>query len=304
MTEEKQEEQTQVDETNLDIHSASIEELQKRIESAKEEPQEEEAESPEATSSEDQNEAGSEDTEARPGEAPAEQPAKQDAKKPEETSDPATLKKQVRDKELMLQRQAWQIGQLRKAKEALEAKAAELSKKIEAPETPEDLVDHKLELRDTQQQLRGVDVEESRARSRAVVESLIEPEEGLPDAMLECLKADGLGDDYVAAFNADPYGVASAGEIVQLAQRAKERIRSMQLYGMVQQLLKEREDLQKKPEALLDKVSRSLQGGPPVAASNGRTSQRSGGIDTPQLTGMSLEQLYSGLKDASRRAGA
>lgn len=304
MNEQKPEEQTQVDETEFDIHSASIEELEKRIQSAQDEPQEEEAESPEATPSEDQKEADSEAEDARPGEKPVEQKAQQTEKKPEQSDDPEVLKKRIKDKEQMLGRQAWELGQLRKKRAELESKLSELSKKIEQPETPEDLVDHKLDLRDTQQALRGVDVEETRAKSRAVVESLIEPQEGLPDAMIECLKSDGIGDDYIAAFNADPYGVASAGEIVQIAQRAKERLRAQQLYNLCQQLLKEREELQKKPEALLDKVDKALRSGPSVSASNGRTSQRSGGVDSSQLTGMSLEQLYAGLKDASRRAGA
>lgn len=300
MTDQQQEQPTQ-DESEFDISSASIADLEKRLNESKSEPQEQEDESSEVESSEDQKEANGEAEVTRPGEKPV-APTGPQAKKQVESNDPAVLNKRVHDKEQFIQRQAYEIGKLRKAREELEAKVKELGQKVQQPETPEELVNNKFELRDAEQRLRGVSAQEERAQARALVQSTVEPEEGLPEAMLQCLNYDGLDQDYVSAFQTDPFSMATGPEIVQIAQRAKGLLREKKLYDICQQLLREREELKKKPEALLDKVDRSLRGGPSVPATNGRGAANPADLDSSQLDAMSLDDLYGALKSARIRA--
>lgn len=292
-----QEEHTQEEPKEFDPTTASVDELTERL--SKAQTSEPEAEEPEATSKDDPKEASSEESEDPEG-----KPTQTAEAETKEQDDPATLKKRVQDKERMLQRQAWELGRTRKEKAELTAKLAELEKKIQSPETPEDIIDHKLELRDVTSQLKSTEAREKIATARALVETLVEPQEGLPETMIECLKADGVDDEYIRSFYNNPYEVATPGEIVQLAGRAKDRMIAKELYGYLQQALRENAELRGKPEALLDKVDAVLQRGPSVSGTNGRSPIRVNEFATSDLASMGLEQLHEALREANRKAGA
>lgn len=293
----EKEEHTQEEPKEFDPTTASVDELTERLSEAQ--TGESEAEEPEAPSKDDPKEASSEESDTPEGES------KQTAEAPpKDENDPAILKKRVQDKERMLQRQAWELGKIRKQREELTAKLADLQKKIESPETPEDIIDHKLELRDATSQLKSTEAQEKVATARALVETLVEPQEGLPEAMIECLRADGVDDGYLRSFYNNPYEVATPGEIVQLAGRAKDRMMAKELYGYLQQALKENAELRGRPDAILDKVDQALQRGPSVSGTNGRTPTRASDFATTDLATMNLDQLHEALKEANRKAGA
>jgi hypothetical protein len=297
MSDTEKEEQTQAEDTELDTTSASLADLEKRLteiqdheETLEQEPEDEESEQPEAPKKEDQTEAVKET------------PKTQEAKAPEASKETETLKKQVRDKELMLQRQAYQIGQLRKEREALEARVKQkqegLSEKFS--ESPEQALDDKFEIRETQKEISDVDQRIERTKAQAIVEAFVEPKEGLGEEIVECLRSDGLDAEYINSFVNDPYGVATSSEIVQLSKRAEERMIAKNLYGMLQTAISKIKELQKKPEALLDKVNQSLKGGPVINGRTGRTANDGRANDTGQLSSMSLDSLYASLKEAQR----
>lgn len=275
---EPQVEQTPEDTTVVETHEATDEQLQSFLSTHKEE------------------ELESDDT----PEAPQKEEDSQDAKPATKTEDApqqetsevriARLEKQKRDKELFIQRQAAELGQLRKEKEELiKAKSQGLDERF--LETPQQAIRDELDIRKAKEDLEGLHQQERVLRSRALVESNVTPQEGLPEAMVECLKADGVDEEYIRAFQDNPYTTALPGEIIQLAKRAEVLQVTRAAIKRIADLEVQLADAQKKPERLLSKVESALRSSPRVTGKSGQSLSKTAGYSAKQLASMSDAEL-------------
>lgn len=252
----------------VDIHEASDEDLDaelKRIASNQaseeedlEEPVETEPEAPEETKQEaspqksQKKEAQKEQSEAPP---------------PNETE---RLKKIVRDKELFIQKQATELGKLRKLEKE---RIAELQKKLTPEaflETPDAAIDAKLGIREAEGKIQSYDEAEKRLQAHRVISANVESSPELPQAMLEALQRDGMSPEFLSRFAQDPIGSATPGELIQLAKRAKAESIIRELLTHIDELHGQLQSANDKPGRMMDKIERAFSQPPRVNGASGQ----------------------------------
>jgi hypothetical protein len=223
-----------------------------------------------------------------------EQPTEQ-AVKPQTPEEVEKLQKRVKDKELFIQRQAAEIGNLRKQlTEFIAAKKKGLEDRF--LESPEKALDDKLDIKEAEKKLETLEKQERTLVTRALVDSHIEAEEGLMEGMVNALQRDGLDPQTISQFALNPYENATPGELIQLAKRAKAENVVRELVSMMQTLIKQNEELKSKPNRVLNKVEEALKSPPRLNGKSGQAISEKKGVGSKQISQLSdaeLEELLS-----------
>lgn len=210
----------------------------------------------------------------------------------------AKLEKQLKDKQQFIQRQAAEIGELRKQKRARReelqstldeafaesaAKGLKVSKEIEALQAEEENLDEQ-----QRAVLRRHNNEQIFTRhfgGKQVVHL---------DELVETLQEDKVPADAIENFKADPYGSTDALSLIQMTKRA---ILSRYLKQALSQLKEKDEQikqLQNQPTEVLNGVKRALNQKPSITSKGGSAAAKSGsiqGMSESALSKMSEAEL-------------
>jgi hypothetical protein len=203
------------------------------------------------------------------------------------------LLKENKHKELTLQKQATEIGKLRKAHKD---KIAELSVGLqELRQTdPEAAADKIAEIKQLSKEVQGLDANEARINqireARETVEANISPGEWDPEVVQTLLEEDGVDDPaFAKEFAANPYLHTSADTIIQFAKRTVERKRSLKMAALLRQVLLENKALKAKPNEVLSKIDAAAKA--PRGVQGGAGGRSSGKPSTKVVEDMSEEEL-------------
>lgn len=259
------------------LHEASDEDLDAYLTSGdKEESTQPEAE--EKTVAQDSPEEGKTE--------PATEPEKQEAEKvtlsKEEyaqlTKRLETSERRVKDKEQFIQRQATEVGSLRKERERLASENEKLSKVLEADSfesSPKQLLDAHAKIQENNKQIRSLETQEAQALGRSVIERYVPADDLNVDLMAASLERDGLDENLIRGFRSDPFSPQNMHPetFIQLAKRAKAEDALVRVVDWARQTLeqkdKEIEALKQKPQEVLKGVEKALKQAPTVTAATG-----------------------------------
>lgn len=203
------------------------------------------------------------------------------------------LLKDNKNKELVLQRQATEIGKLRKAHKD---KIAALSEGLqELKQTDPDAAAERIaEIKSLTKDVQRLDANETRLyqlkEARETVEANVAPGDWDPEVVQSLLEEDGVDDpSFRAEFANDPYSHTSADTIIQFAKRAVERKRSLKMAALLRQVLLENKALKEKPNDMLKKIDAAAKA--PRGVQGGAGGRSSGKPSTKVVEDMSEEEL-------------
>jgi cation transport regulator ChaC len=212
--------------------------------------------------------------------------------------------RQVQGQELLVQRRVSEIGQMKQYLAQLNQQLLEGlgEKQLEDPKAA--AIDQ-MQILKNQQQIEQLDQQAHQLSHRGgVVQQIqqhIPKEEWYLDDMCQALKDDGIPEEDVARFRADPTGINPnpGGFIVQLQRRARAERYLGRIVPAFQALKAENEKLKaqiaKGPRAALQKVERAARQTPSVASST-PTSNGRGSLDMTDPTKLTDEELNDYLR--------
>lgn len=243
---------------------------------------------------------------AEPTEEPA--PAKKEQDEAEEAEpapkdDAASLKllQRLEQQEQFIQRRNAEIGDLRKQlKEARTKLADGLEEKFLSE--PSEAMEDKLKIREIDSADRALSQEEqglvTAHQAQVVVAKYIKPGEVNVDDMAECLRMDGIDENYIDEFAKNPFKHALPSEIVHLAKRAKTLTDMRRVLTYAKQLEAEVKKLKGKPAEALKKIERELRNSPQVTAATGGSSSTEGatGLNPNSMTDSDIEMFLKSKK--------
>lgn len=197
------------------------------------------------------------------------------------------LQKQNTHGQQFIQRQASQITELQKARQALEGRLNELSTNLDqvALENPIQAVDNRMEMYRLQQEHQANLAYERELISRQVVDSHITPRENLLQDMVEVLRSDGLDDGFVSQFAQNAYNAAQPETLIQLAKRAEDRRALKEASAKIAELEERLKRALEKPASILQKLSQNASKPPPVSAKTG------GAVAKPSISEAQIANL-------------
>lgn len=197
-------------------------------------------------------------------------------------------------------RQSQEIGQLRKSLQDTNAKLlANLDEKQLTDQ--QGAVEDILEIKENKKKIEELDAQENQLKkvffTREIVSRYVKPDEtSMPDMVAE-LKRDGVADDFIQAYQQNPFGVSSPAEIIHLAKRASMRKDIVDLMNYAKGLEKQ---LKNKTPEVLDRVTKALSSSVSVngsAATSGKPVQ-----SVQEVVGWGDDELDAFLEKA-RKSG-
>lgn len=171
---------------------------------------------------------------------------------------------------------------------------------VSAIETREELQANAAELENLKYQREQLDEIDDAER---IFLQHVGPGEASVEDMIEVLKQDGLPEQVIQGFRANPFAAAKGETLVQIAKRASLRKQTVQLYSIATGLHQELErakaeisQLKKRPDQILRNVTRTAKQIPTMNGSRGGSAKRDladldpGKLSTAELNKM-LKQL-------------
>lgn len=317
-TEVVQEEAQNQDNGQVELHRASIEDLDAALKTA----QEEEAQ--------DFPEGESQSTETpKPIENPAStdsgvatqgaEPSKPVIKQGEVQGNQAEierLRKQGEQKELFIQHRSNEIGQLRSqlaaSRAQLQTLRAQLATGLEDrfAENPVKASEDRDKIKEIDSQIAGLDNQEERAGKIVEAQTFflrhVDTEKVSPDDIAEMLKADGIEEKYVAAFKANPWEFTTPEALVQMGKRALDRKEFVQadsdrrvLAKHVLYLNEQLKAAQARPGQVISQVQKRLNQAPSVTAASSAPKSSASNLDPARVPFLSNAELNAALKNAT-----
>lgn len=324
-----QEAQPGQDENMVDIHQASIEDLDAALANAQLEEgaiaaseAEEVLEGNDSTASQNQNlpEGQGEGAQAQSSSAaPGAEPSKPRVYTEDEVqgllAENAQKKKELDKKELFIQHRGNELGtvrnQLAESNRLLQEERAAKANGLEDryAENPVQAVKDQKRIEDIDLQLEQNRQKEERAV--AVVETQtdflrhIDTEQISIDDMAEVLLADGVPEQYISLFKANPWEFTTSEALVQMGKRAMDRKVFVQadkdrrlLAKHVLEQNKIIDALKKRPGQVMAQVQKNLSRGPDVTSAQHANPRSGKEIDASQIPNMSTEELDRALAAA------
>ena len=265
------------------LHEAGLDDINAEIERlilGEETPEENESEEVEAEAAESDQQVEQSTEEEQAAEETEET---QDTSHKQENSSTQPTKeewekmmKRLKDQEQYIHRRSQEIGELRKEKRELVAK---LRGDLDELDDAKEIFDHKDQISKAEQEIAQLDAEEQQQAYNHYAQTLIakhlSPDEMDVSVMASVLADDGLPEEVVASFKANPLAtVAHPETLVQIGKRAGDR----KLLAQAANVLKEKNALieklqkqvkEKKPDDVLTSVEKAFKQQPQV---NGRSS--------------------------------
>lgn len=311
----------------VDIHEATVEDIDAALASAQEQ------EEVETVNTEPVKEEGELDTDPavqQPKPTESQQPAqRQDtgvatqgasAAKPAPTQEEIQailaenerLKKEGNQKELFIQRRNNELGDLRKQltdrRTQLAQARDQLANGLEDrfAENPVQASNDRDQIKALNDQLEILDQQETRATRITEAQTFflrqVDTDQVSVDDVAEVLRSDGLQDNFVNQFKANPWEFTTPEALVQMGKRAMDRKNFIQadsdrrtLANYVISLEKQIEGLKKRPGQVMQNVQRHLNASPVVTSASSASAKKSIDLDP---TRMSLAEIDAALKAA------
>lgn len=252
------------------------------------------------------------DGEAAPVEQPQQQePEKQEAEPQKPAEDPTAqlaakveaMQKQLQGQELLIKRRTSEIASLKQQLAPfLQVTQAQLDELY--LDSPSKAMNLQLAKTQAETKMAELSAEEQQLLNVSQAQALLAQHAG-PDgfdvqSVAESLMADGLPQEYIQQFVANPYGAALPETLIQLAKRAQaeKKVREQeqalaQLYYYMQRLLEEQSQA---PNRVLANIQSAMKSGPSITAAAGGV----GGVrgvntdDISQLSDAELNELLGG----------
>lgn len=231
------------------------------------------------------------------------EPPKQEEKAPEAPQQFVSkeafdrVAKQLDNLELLTKRRTSEIGELkRQFREFIDTKSQNLDEKF--LESPTQALAQARQVEMAQQKLQELEAEEqgliNQHQAQVLLAHHVGPEGIDLEAVGEVLAADGMPQEFIQTFVANPYQAALPETLIQLAKRAslQRQVKQMeealsQLVPYTKKLLEER---QKAPQDVLKNVQTALRQTPQVTGSAGGTGQISKkSVDFSKMSDAELE---------------
>jgi hypothetical protein len=313
----------------VEIHEASLDDLDAAIANSQLEEQaqaasEQESETDESASQKPEIPQGQADQRPQ-GQEPAVAAQGADPSKPQKTyteeevqgliAENAQRKKEGNQKELFIQNRGNELGKVRgelaASRKELQDIRARLSEGLDDrwTENPTQAANDRDRIKDIDAQLQENSAKEERAVR--IVEAQtdflrhIDTDQVSLDDMAEVLKADGVPDPYISAFKANPWEFTTSEALVQMGRRAMDRKNFTQadadrkiLAKHVLHLNTVVEGLKKRPGQVMAQVQKSLSRSPEVTARQQASPRSAKEFDTTIIPTMSDDDLNAALKSA------
>lgn len=287
-------------EDTVEIHEASIEDIDAYLDAAQAE-----EEGIEAVPDEENESEAVEGSEEEIAEEPVEETDKPVASDPEALrkhneelrAENEKLLKRVNDSQLYIQRRNNEIGQLRRdlvhAKSQLEAG---LDEKYQID--PKAAMQDQLKINQIDDQINQNDREAAVLETRRIVDSNVKPYPELHSDIIQVLRDDGIPDDAIQAFAVNPYANALPETLIQLCNRARERRIAINVFQENKQLREQLAKAKQAPDRVLKGVERAARQPTRINGSNGSSVRTTDLEDIPvtQLSDAELEHLSKQLR--------
>lgn len=311
----QEEVQTETNDT-VDVHEASVEELDAAIEAAQ-------VEELEADSSEVVNEQP--DTPPIEGQEPGAIPEPAQAEEeapaytPEQTqqlkADNERLQEENKKKELFIQHRGNELGTLRAELATKKTQLTDIRARLfegledKFHENPVEAANDRDQIKGIDQQLQEIGERDVRATN--IVDSqtfflrnVDTNKVGIED-VAEILRADGLEERHVSAFTANPWEFTTPEALVQMGKRAEDKKNFVQadtdrhiLAKHVMKLNAELEKAKGRPGQVMNRVQQQLNQSPPITAASTASPNGKVSFDQSQIADMSSAELDEALKAA------
>lgn len=205
---------------------------------------------------------------------PEEQAAEQgETEVPDLAQQLARTQEQLQRAQEFIQRRNAEIGEQRKQLREYEARLEQYVQE-QFYENPNEALDARDELVRTKDTLEQLDREEVALNRKAVTRQMLErhkPQDVSYQDMAMALKRQGLPDEQINNFLADPEGYVGPTEAVAIAHQARAEKYLGAVLKEAQRLKAENEQLKKRgnPSSVLQNVERAMRSGPTLTASGG-----------------------------------
>lgn len=313
-----------VDDGMVDIHEATIEDLDAALENAQAEEQNVSVadgnttpEAPAPQTPEQPQTPGQTDVAAQ-GAEPS-KPARTYTQEEIQgiLADNARQRQEVDKKELFIQHRGNELGQLRaqltQSRQQLAAVKAQLTNGLEDrfAENPVQASNDRDRIKEIDQELQGIDLKEDRAQRIVEAQTFfvrhVDTEKVGIDDIAEVLKSDGVDDRFVAQFKANPWEFTTSEALVQMGKRAMDRKNYLGADSDRRLLAKhviylngELDKLKGRPAQVMKQVQQNLNRPPGVTAASAVSPKGGREISLAAVPQMSDAELNSALEHATR----
>lgn len=221
-------------------------------------------------------------------------------------------KKEGNQKELFIQHRGTELGQLRmqlaENRRQLAELKAQLSNGLEDrfSENPVQASNDRDKIKEIDQHIEALNNQEERASRIVEAQTFflrhVDTEKVSVDDITEMLKADGIPEQYVQHFKANPWEFTTPEALVQMGKRAMDRKEFITadndrrlLAKHVLYLNGELEKAKRRPGQVVNQLQRSLNQAPGVTAASNASPKAAGNVDPSR---MSIAELDAALKNA------
>ncbi len=235
-------------------------------------------------------------------------------------ADRERLKKEGNQKELFIQHRGNELGtvrqQLAASKQQLSEVRARLVEGLEDrfSENPVEAMNDRDKINKIDQQLAIIDQKDSRAVRIVEAQTLflkhVDTDNISIDDIADTLRADGADERFVAELKANPWEFTTPEALVQMGRRAMDRKELKQADGDRRTLAKhvlylneEIKKLKSRPKQVLAQVQRNLNQVQNVTGSGGVSSRKSSSINPASIPDMGNQELAAALNQAMREEG-
>lgn len=200
------------------------------------------------------------------------------------------LKKQVNEKENFLQRQANELGELRK-KTAINKD--EIRDKF--VDDPMEALRQIREAEDAERRIKEIEADTWVNENKRMVTTANPDFDTLIDPMAEILKKDGIPDNLISEFKTNPFRMANAETLIQIVNRAKLTQEKNLLTQENEKLKSEIEQLKNKTANIAENIQRVARESNVIKA--GSWSSTKSGLDLKTINEESVSELSDAMLD-------
>ena len=174
------------------------------------------------------------------------------------------LQAKVQQQEDFIRRRNTELGQSRKERNEAKAQLVQLRQALEQgldekwSVNPKEAFADQATINQIDQRLQMEEQQDTILTRQEVVANHIQPGDVDINDMLVSLRSDGIPEEHVQAFSQNPYSMAQAETIIQLAKRAKAEKAVRELAGFVKALVDENTKLRQQGSNVVKKISNEL----------------------------------------------
>lgn len=208
------------------------------------------------------------------------------------------LETEADSRELFVKRRSQELGDLKKQLREAQSKLKEGIDEL-AIESPAKAIDRLQKVQKIDEQIEGIDQEQTEiTRVHEAAKTFakhVKPDEVTIDDMVQSLAEDKIDPHFIQAFRQNPFKVASADSLIQMAKRAKAEKALRSLVPLVKNLVEENKKLKAKPQEVLKKVNEAARQVPGVTAARGNSAAvtRTVAADPTSMSDAQIEEFLA-----------